>query len=59
MLKFNGAFLRLPIPKGIKGPVHESKAKIVKYVDGTVAVGINLKQDQVAFTSKPSYLKFD
>ena len=37
MLKFNGAFLRPPIPKEIKGPV--------KYVDdGTVAVGVNLKK---------------
>ena len=47
MLKFNGAFLRPPIPRGIIGPVHESKAKTVKYVDdGTVAVGINLERDQ-------------
>ena len=45
MLKFNGAFLRPPIPKAIKGPVHESKSKKVKYVDdGTVAVGVNLKK---------------
>ena len=45
MLKFNGAFLRPPIPREIKGPVHESKAKKVKYVDdGTVAVSINLKK---------------
>ena len=45
MLKFNGAFLRPPIPREIKGPVHESKAKKVKYVDdGTVALSINLKK---------------
>ena len=45
MLKFNGAFLRPPIPRQIKGPVNESKAKKVKYVDdGTVAVSINLKK---------------
>ena len=45
MLKFNGAFLRPPIPKEIKGPVHESKSKKVKYVDdGTVAVSVNLKK---------------
>ena len=45
MLKYNGAFLRPPIPRGIIGPVVDSKAKTVKYVDdGTVAVSINLKK---------------
>ena len=45
MLKYNGAFLRPPIPRGIIGPVVDSKAKTVKYVDdGTVAVSINLKR---------------
>ena len=45
MIKFNGAFLRPPIPRQIRGPIHESKVKKVKYVDdGTVAVSINLKK---------------
>ena len=45
ILKFNKAFLRPPIPKAIKGPVHESKSKKVKYVDDwPVAVGVNLKK---------------
>ena len=45
MLKYNGALLRPPIPRGITGPITESKAKTVKYVDdGTVAVSINLKR---------------
>ena len=44
MLKYNGAFLRPPIPRGLMGPVSHSKAKKVKYVDdGSVAVSINLK----------------
>lgn len=45
MLKYNGAFLRPPIPRNLIGPASESKAKKVKYVDdGTVAVSINLKR---------------
>merc|ERR1712208_148886 len=45
MLKYNGAFLRPPVPRSITGPVVDSKAKTVKYVDdGTVAVSINLKR---------------
>ena len=45
MLKYNGAFLRPPIPRNIMGPILYSKAKSVKYVDdGTVAVSINLKK---------------
>ena len=44
MLKYNGAFLRPPIPRGLMGPVSHSKAKKVKYVDdGSVAVSINLR----------------
>jgi hypothetical protein len=45
IIKYNGAFLRLPIPRLIQGPVVKSKAEKVKYVDdGTVAVSIDLKQ---------------
>ena len=45
MIKYNGAFLRPPIPRPINGPVIKSKAKKVKYVDdGTVAVSLDLKQ---------------
>ena len=44
MLKYNGAFLRPPIPRNIGGPISRSKAVKVKFVDdGTVAVGLNLK----------------
>ena len=45
MIKYNGAFLRPPIPRPIKGPVSKSKAKKVKFVDdGTVAVSLDLQQ---------------
>ena len=45
IVKYNGAFLRPPIPPYITGPVHESIAEKVKFVDdGTVAVSINLKK---------------
>ena len=45
IIKYNGAFLRPPIPRLIQGPVVKSKAEKVKYVDdGTVAVSIDLKQ---------------
>ena len=45
MIKFNGAFLRPPIPRPLRGPVLKSKAQSVKYVDdGAVAVSIDLKQ---------------
>jgi hypothetical protein len=44
IIKYNGAFLRPPIPRGIQGPVLKSKAEKVKFVDdGTVAVSVNLK----------------
>ena len=44
IIKYNGAFLRPPIPRGMKGPVHKSKSEKVKFVDdGTVAVTVNLK----------------
>ena len=46
MIKYNGAFLRPPIPRPLLvGPVVKSKAKAVKFVDdGAVAVSIDLKQ---------------
>ena len=44
IVKYNGAFLRPPIPRNISGPVTKSKSEKVKYIDdGTVAVSINLK----------------
>lgn len=45
IIKYNGAFLRPPIPRNIAGPVTESKHEKVKFVDdGTVAVSIDLKK---------------
>ena len=44
IIKYNGAFLRPPIPRHIQGPVTRSKAEKVKFVDdGTVAVSVDLK----------------
>ena len=44
IIKYNGAFLRPPIPRGMTGPVLKSKSEKVKFVDdGTVAVTVNLK----------------
>ena len=49
IVKFNGAFLRPPIPNHIKGPISRSKSEKVKFVDdGTVAVSINLKKCLIA-----------
>ena len=45
IIKYNGAFLRPPIPRQIQGPVCQSKAETVKFVDdGTIAVSIDLKK---------------
>ena len=45
IIKYNGAFLRPPIPPLISGPVRKEKAEKVKFVDdGTVAVSVNLKK---------------
>ena len=45
IIKYNGAFLRPPIPRNLPGLASKSKAEKVKFVDdGTVAVSINLKQ---------------
>ena len=45
IIKYNGAFLRPPIPRNLAGQVTESKHEKVKFVDdGTVAVSIDLKK---------------
>ena len=45
IIKYNGAFLRPPIPRLMQGPVLQSKSESVKFVDdGTVAVSIDLKK---------------
>ena len=44
VIKYNGAFLRPPVPRNIVGPVLKSKSEKVKFVDdGTVAVSVELK----------------
>ena len=44
IIKYNGAFLRPPVPRHIQGSILNSKAEKVKFVDdGTVAVSIDLK----------------
>ena len=44
IIKYNGAFLRPPIPRNIQGPVTKAKSVKVKFVDdGTVAVSVDLK----------------
>ena len=49
IIKYNGAFLRPPIPRNIPGPVNNSKSVKVKYVDdGTVAISVNLKESLVS-----------
>ena len=43
IIKYNGAFLRPPLPSPIIGPVSKSKVEKVKFVDeGTVAVSLDL-----------------
>ena len=45
VVKYNGAFLRPPIPRLIQGPVHTSRSEKVKFVDdGCVATSINLQK---------------
>ena len=45
IIKYNGAFLRPPIPRLSESPVFNSKSQSVKFVDdGTVAVSIDLKK---------------
>ena len=44
IIKYNGAFLRPPIPRLIKGPVNQARAEKVKFIDdGTIAVSVDLK----------------
>ena len=44
IIKFNGAFLRPPIPRDLIAPINQSESVKVKYIDdGTVAVSIPLK----------------
>ena len=44
IVKYNGAFLRPPVPRNIFGPIKTSQAMAVKFIDdGSVAVNINLK----------------
>ena len=48
IIKYNGAFLRPPIPRQIQGPVVKAKSEKVKFVDdGTVAVSVDLKASLV------------
>ena len=48
IVKYNGAFLRPPIPRIIGGPASKSKSEKVKFVDdGTVAVSITMKSSLV------------
>ena len=44
IVKYNGAFLRPPVPRNILGPILESKSESAKFVDdGSIAVNVNLK----------------
>ena len=44
IIKYNGAFLRPPIPRLMQSPATKSRSESVKFVDdGTVAVSIDLK----------------
>ena len=48
IVKYNGAFLRPPVPRNIIGPVTKSKAQKVKFVDdGSVAVSVDLKSSLI------------
>ena len=43
IVKFNGAFIRPPVPRNVFGTVKTSKAIAVKFVDdGSVAASVNL-----------------
>ena len=61
IVKFNGAFLRPPIPRNTVGPVSESKSQSVKFVDdGSVAVSVNLRKSlNPAPNSQPRPLNFN
>ena len=61
MVKYNGAFLKLPIPRPFEVPMIKAKAQKVKYIDdGTIAVSIDLKASLVPDpVSRPRPLNFD
>ena len=53
IVKYNGAFLRPPIPRNIVSQASKSRSKSVKFIDdGTVAVSINLKSSLVQDTRR-------
>ena len=60
IIKYNGAFMRPPIPRDTLGPITKSKCEKVKYVDdGTVATSVNLKNCLVNDPiSRPKPLNF-
>ena len=48
IIKYNGAFLRPPIPRLIQGPVNQARAEKVKFIDdGTIAVSVDLKSNLI------------
>ena len=61
IVKYNGAFLRPPVPWNIEVPPAKSNSKSVKFVDdGNVAVSINLKSSLVPDKrKKPQPLNYD
>ena len=61
IVKFNGAFLRPPVPRDRFGSIPSSKSVKLKFVDdGSVAVSINLKSSLVPDTRvRPQPLNFD
>ena len=62
IIKFNGAFLRPPIPRNTIGPISKSKSEKVKYVDdGTLVVSIHLKTSLVPDTvlQRPEPYKYE
>ena len=60
IVKYNGAFLRPPVPRHIVGPLSEAKSEKVKFIDdGSVAVSINLKSSLVLDTAvRPKPLNY-
>ena len=61
IVKFNGAFLRPPVPRNRLGPKSKSQSENAKFVDdGSIAVSINLKNSLVPDTRvRPQPLNFD
>ena len=60
IVKYNGAFLRPPIPRNITGVVTKAKSEKVKFIDdGSVAVSIDLKSSlNPAPADKPRPLNY-